>query len=70
MHGKWIGQVMGQCETLAVSNLLAHERAILGAEGCCRSLNALFYIDVVLTVSSQYMALKNSVKEDQFVCLV
>ena len=28
VHGKKIGQVMGQCETLTVSNLLAHEWAI------------------------------------------
>ena len=32
---------MGQCETLTVSILLAHEWD-LGTEGCCRSLNALF----------------------------
>ena len=28
VHGKKIGQVMGQCETHTVSNLLAHEWAI------------------------------------------
>ena len=28
VHGKKISQVMGQCETLTVSNLLAHEWAI------------------------------------------
>ena len=28
VHGKKIGQVMGQCETLTLSNLLAHEWAI------------------------------------------
>ena len=28
VYGKKIGQVMGQCETLTVSNLLAHEWAI------------------------------------------
>ena len=28
VHGKKISQVMGQCETLIVSNLLAHEWAI------------------------------------------
>ena len=28
MHGKYIGQVMGQCETVTVSNLLAHEWAV------------------------------------------
>ena len=28
MHGKKFGQVMGQCETLTVSKLLAHEWAI------------------------------------------
>ena len=28
LHGKKIGQVMDQCETLTVSNLLAHEWVI------------------------------------------
>ena len=28
VHGKLIGQVMGQCETLTVSNLLANEWVI------------------------------------------
>ena len=28
VHIKYIGQVMGQCETVTVSNLLAHESAI------------------------------------------
>ena len=28
VHGKKIDQVLGQCETLTVSNLLAHEWAI------------------------------------------
>ena len=28
VHGKYIGQVMGHCETPTVSNLLAHEWAI------------------------------------------
>ena len=28
VHGKYIGQVMGQCETLTISNLLAHEWAV------------------------------------------
>ena len=38
----------------SVSKLLAHEWAIrsfdLGAEGCCRSLNALSFISLGLTV--------------------
>ena len=46
LHGKYIGQVMGQCKTVTVSNLLAHESGCpftdLGAEGCCRSLNTVF----------------------------
>ena len=28
VHGKYIGQVMGRCETVTVSNLLAHEWAV------------------------------------------
>ena len=27
-YDKYIGQVMGRCETVTVSNLLAHEKAI------------------------------------------
>ena len=42
VHGKYIGLVMGRCETVTVSNLLAHDWAVHhGAEGCCHSLNAL-----------------------------
>ena len=44
-HGKYIGHVMGRCETVTVSNLLAHDLpwlgcpfTDLGAEECRRSL--------------------------------
>ena len=44
VHGKYIGLVMGKCETVTVSNLLAHDWAVHhGAEGCCHSLNALLF---------------------------
>ena len=40
VHDKKIGQVMGQCETL-IGPWMGYSFTDLGAEGCCRSLNAL-----------------------------
>ena len=55
---------MGQCETLAVFNLLAHKKGYsftdLGAEGCCRSLNAL-YIQTTQNKSAKLW--------DKYVCI-
>ena len=44
VHGKWISQVMGQYELYSfqpVGQCMDYSFPDLGAEGCCRSLNAL-----------------------------
>ena len=46
MHGKYIGQVMGQYETYSFQPIglwMDYSFTGLAAEGCCRSLDALVY---------------------------
>ena len=50
VHGKYIGQVMWNCYSFQpVGPCMDCPFSDLGAEGCCRSLNALLTIIVVVT---------------------